>query len=411
MHIQTRFMSRGVKSMSYNKSEEKLKREIFSKRDNTIKNKDRIIAWPRMGRIDIPLKAIVEQLNSRYVIPPKNSNKTLEIGVKNSIEGICLPYKLNLANYITALDMGANTLMMFQAPGSCRFGNYTTMAYKTLKKMGYRFDMVVFDMYKNKMKQTLEALYHVTKCKNPIRYYRAFSLAFSKMFAIDEAEKQLFYYRPREIKKGESEKYYKKWLKITEETNDIKEAKKLKEKIKEDFKSIEIDKEKSVPVVYLLGEFFVLLDPFTNMEIEKTLGDSGVEVQRQIMFSGWLEHVLKPSFIYKQESHRQRCERFAKKYMKRPTGGETIETIGDTVYGAKNGIDGVIHIMPFSCMPEIVSQNILPKVSREENIPVLSLVIDEQTGKAGYITRVEAFVDLIKRRKRESEKCQNQETP
>ena len=54
--------------------------------------------------------------------------------------------------------------------------------------------------------------------------------------------------------------------------------------------------------------------------------------------------------------------------------------------------------MPFSCMPEIVSQNILSKVSKEENIPVLTLVLDEQTGKAGYITRIEAFIDLVKRK-------------
>ena len=47
---------------------------------------------------------------------------------------------------------------------------------------------------------------------------------------------------------------------------------------------------------------------------------------------------------------------------------------------------------------EIVSQNILSKVSKEEDIPVLTLVLDEQTGKAGYITRIEAFIDLIKRK-------------
>ena len=85
--------------------------------------------------------------------------------------------------------------------------------------------------------------------------------------------------------------------------------------------------------------------------------------------------------------------------MKRAIGGETIETIGDTVFAAKNGVDGVIHIMPFSCMPEIVSQNILTKVSKEEDIPVMSLVLDEQTGKAGYQTRIEAFIDLVKRKK------------
>lgn len=122
----------------------------------------------------------------------------------------------------------------------------------------------------------------------------------------------------------------------------------------------------------------------------------GVEVQRQIMFGDWLEHVLKPSIFYHKESHRERSVRYAEKYMKRAIGGECIETVGDTVYAAKNGVDGIIHISPFSCMPEIVAQNILPKVSKEEDIPVMSLVLDEQTGKAGYITRIEAFIDLVK---------------
>ena len=366
--------------------------------DNNISAKDRVIAWPRMGRIDIPLKALLLSLGAKIVIPPTNSNEALEIGVKNSIEGICLPYKLNLANYIMALENGANTLMMFQAPGSCRLGNYTKMAQKTLKKMGYEFDMVIFDMYQSKMKQTLQAFWHVTHCLNPLRYYKGFSLGFNKFFAVDEAQKQLFYYRPREIRKGDAEKLYNKWLKIIDETNSVWGAKQLVKKIRKDFKNIEIDKKKYVPVVFLLGEFFVLLDPYVNQDIEKTLGEMGIEVQRQIWFSDWLEGVLKPSFLNKKESHRARCVRYAEKYMKRAIGGECIETIGDTVYAARNNVDGVIHIMPFSCMPEIVSQNILSKVSKEEDIPVLTLVLDEQTGKAGYITRIEAFIDLIKRK-------------
>lgn len=367
--------------------------------ENKISAKDRVIAWPRMGRIDIPLKALLVSLGAKVVIPPANNNEALEIGVKNSIEGICLPYKLNLANYIMALENGANTLMMFQAPGSCRLGNYTKMAQKTLLKMGYEFDMVIFDMYQSKMKQTLQAFWHVTHCINPFKYYKGFSLGFNKFFAIDEAQKQLFYYRPREIRKGDAERLYNKWIDIIDKTNSVWGAKQLVKNIRKDFKNIPVNKNKKVPVVYLLGEFFVLLDPYVNQDIEKILGETGVEVQRQIWFGDWLEGVLKPSVFNKKESHRERCVRYAKKYMKRPVGGECIETIGDTVYAAKNNIDGVIHLMPFSCMPEIVSQNILSKVGREENIPVLSLVLDEQTGKAGYITRVEAFVDLIKRRK------------
>ncbi len=385
-----------------NTIEEQIKR--FSTMDDNIPAKDRIIAWPRMGRIDIPLKALLTNLGAKIVIPPANSNEALEIGVKNSIEGICLPYKLNLANYIMALNSGANTLMMFQAPGSCRLGNYTKMAQKTLKKMGYEFDMVIFDMYRNKMIQTLHAFWHVTRCLNPWKYFKAFSLGFAKFFAIDCAEKMLLYYRPREINKGDAENLYNKWLFKIDECNSIIKSKFLCNRIKKDFKKIKINKNKEVPVVYLLGEFFVLLDPYTNQNIEKELGEMGVEVRRQIMFSGWLEHVLKPSFLYKKESHRERAVKYASNYMKRAIGGECIETVGDTVYASRNGIDGIIHLMPFSCMPEIVAQNILPKVSREENIPVLELVLDEQTGKAGNLTRIEAFIDLVKRRKIKKER-------
>ena len=382
-----------------NNTEQLINKKSKFKKGKVLSPSERIIAWPRMGNIDLAMQAFVIALGAKYVVPPANTNKGLEIGVKHSIEGICLPYKLNLANYIMALEQGANTLMMFQAPGSCRFGNYTKMAQKTLEKLGYDFEMVVFDMYQSKMKQTLEAFWHVTHCLNPIKYYRAFSMGFNKAFAVDAAEKCLFYTRPREINKGEAEKCYKKWYKIIGETNTVPGCKKLKKQIIADFEKIPIDKDKIVPKVFLLGEFFVLLDPYTNQDIEKTLGDLGVEVQRQIFFSDWLEHVLQPSFLYRKESHRERCVRYAKDYMKRPIGGECIETIGDSVFAAKNHVDGIIHMLPFSCMPEIVAQNILPKVSKQEDIPVLELVLDEQTGKVGNITRIEAFVDLIKRKK------------
>ena len=92
--------------------------------------------------------------------------------------------------------------------------------------------------------------------------------------------------------------------------------------------------------------------------------------------------------------------REAKKYMKRAIGGDCIESVGDAVHAARSKIDGVVHVGPFTCIPEIVSQCILPTVSKQENIPVISLIMDEHTGKAGVITRLEAFVDLLKRRKK-----------
>jgi len=48
-----------------------------------------------------------------------------------------------------------------------------------------------------------------------------------------------------------------------------------------------------------------------------------------------------------------------------------------------------------TCMPEIVSRAILPQVEKDYGIPILYLIVDEQTGEAGFQTRLEAFVDYI----------------
>ena len=54
-----------------------------------------------------------------------------------------------------------------------------------------------------------------------------------------------------------------------------------------------------------------------------------------------------------------------------------------------------------------MSQNIFPKMREDVNLPILSLIMDEQTGKAGYITRLEAFVDLMRRKKMKTKIEQN----
>ena len=114
---------------------------------------------------------------------------------------------------------------------------------------------------------------------------RGIKLGFEKFEALDAIERELFYLRPREIIFGQAETIYKKGIKLIEQAQSVKEIKKASKETFEKYKTIKIDSNKYIPKVYLTGEFFVLLDPFANMEIEKELGRLGVEVQRQIMLS------------------------------------------------------------------------------------------------------------------------------
>jgi predicted nucleotide-binding protein (sugar kinase/HSP70/actin superfamily) len=89
----------------------------------------------------------------------------------------------------------------------------------------------------------------------------------------------------------------------------------------------------------------------------------------------------------------------AKPYISHNIGGHTRETVGHAVLHAQQGYDGVIQLYPLGCMPEIVAQSILVQVSKDYDIPILTLITDEMTGEAGYMTRVEAFVDLLQKRR------------
>jgi predicted nucleotide-binding protein (sugar kinase/HSP70/actin superfamily) len=89
----------------------------------------------------------------------------------------------------------------------------------------------------------------------------------------------------------------------------------------------------------------------------------------------------------------------ARPYLGHYVGGHGLKTVGYTVELAQSAYDGIIQVFPFSCMPEVVAKNILPQVSQQAGIPVMSLAYDEQSGQAGVQTRLEAFVDLLRYRR------------
>ncbi|GAF79327.1 unnamed protein product, partial [marine sediment metagenome] len=116
---------------------------------------------------------------------------------------------------------------------------------------------------------------------------------------------------------------------------------------------------------------------------------------RRLFVSEWTKFslFLNPLGI----SETARIHKAALPYLKRDVGGDGWESVGEKVLHAKE-YDGLIHLAPFTCMPEIVAQNIMP--STKENIPVLTILCDEQITKTGMLTRLEAFVDLLERKRR-----------
>ncbi len=367
-------------------------------------SKERIVSFPRMGNIHIPISAFLREMSANIILPQANSKQTLTIGARYSPEMICLPYKMNLGNYVQALEQGANTLLMFQAPGTCRLGSYAKMAENKLRELGYDFEMIVFDLYGGKFKEVMGKFSLATGNKSVTKAIAGVKICLAKFDALDKIERELLFIRPREKNFATAEKVYNKGKDLIDKARTPEEVKTAVNYTMTEFKQIYLDKSKEILKIYLTGEFFVLLDPYVNMDIEKELGKLGVEVDRQIMLSEWVGQSLIPGWLRKKETHKERAIRTSRRYMTRIVGGECVETLGDTVYAAKKKLDGVIHATPFNCIPEIISQCILPHVSLKESIPVISLLMDEHTGKVGMITRLEAFVDLMRRNKRKKQK-------
>ncbi|MCL2337400.1 MAG: acyl-CoA dehydratase activase-related protein [Firmicutes bacterium] len=63
-------------------------------------------------------------------------------------------------------------------------------------------------------------------------------------------------------------------------------------------------------------------------------------------------------------------------------------------------IDGIIHLSAFGCGPDSIVDKFIRMDDNPRNVPFMSLIIDEHSGEAGIGTRLEAFVDMVKRKKR-----------
>lgn len=352
-----------------------------------------------MGTIYIVVASLIRSLGGEVIIPPKTSKKTLSLGTKYSPEAICLPYKLLLGNYIEAIEHGAEAVIMISSPGICRLGEYSKTIRNALEDLDYKIKYIDLDLYKGKFMEMMSCLKTVTGNSNLISVAKGINIAFNKIFILDNLDSTLSYYRAREYEFGESERAYNKALRWIDEASTRKELREANLLAMQEIKKTPIDNEKDILKVDLTGEIFMVLDSFSNQNLERELGRLGVETKRSMNLSGWVKTAMIPKFMRKEETHIERAYKYAKPYLLRDIGGDAIESVSDVAYATSRGVDGIIHISPFTCMPEIMSQNIFPKMRQDGSIPILALVLDEQTGKAGFVTRLEAFVDLMRRRK------------
>lgn len=354
--------------------------------------------FPHMGQMNLSAKSLLQELGLEVVEPPPITERTLNLGVKHAPEFACLPLKINIGNYIEALEAGADTIIMVGGCGPCRFGYYGEVQREILKDLDYEFEMVIFEPFQGSWKSFLQQFKFIFKHLSWWKLWSAWKLAWTKCKLIDEATEYTNKMRGYATEPDLVTEIYEDFLNKIEDVHNREGLNSAIVEMKNQILDLEINWQKEPLKVGIVGEIYVVLEPFTNLNLEKKLGNMGVVVDRSIYLSDWIsEHLFSSSVDSKEH---QKIEAAAEPYLEHFVGGHGLETIGRTVLYNQDGYDGVIQLAPFTCMPEIVAESILPEVSRDLNLPVLSLTLDEHTGEAGYITRLEAFVDLLERKQK-----------
>jgi predicted nucleotide-binding protein (sugar kinase/HSP70/actin superfamily) len=345
-----------------------------------------IITFARWGNYTLAFGTLFEQLGLEVISPGKTNSETIAQGVKLSPEMYCFPLKVNIGNYLETIKKGANTIFMTTAlGGSCRLRYYGVVQDKALKEAGYNVNFVIFD-------QSLRDIYAKIKEVSGASFWQIFKAArffFKKLRSVEKLEKMAQYYRPREIKTGMTNQLLARFLLELEEMKEEKDLTAFKKEILKRFTEIEVKKDKKMLRVGLIGEIYTVTDPIINFEVERKLGKEGIEVHREMDLT---YHLKKKIFPWKDWI----IQRKVSPYLKSTVGGHGRDAIYEMLDYSRRGFDGIIHLLPAFCMPEITIRPILEKIHQEKGIPFLSLSLDEQVAEAGINTRLEAFIDVVK---------------
>lgn len=364
--------------------------------DNQPKSQEMHLTVPHMGHLHLGFEKVFKDLGVKITMPPRPNKEALLLGTRYSPECACLPFKLNLGNMIQALNQGATDIIMPGGFGPCRFGYYSVVQDQILRDLGYQFRMGRADD-PDSLRDILATIKMIAGLSSKWSSYRLFFFILHRLALADWALRRAHWLRPREVERRATDRALRHGLRVIEQTRRFRNLWQAKRQVRRILKGVAIDRSRPVVRVGVVGEIFMVLENYANMNVEDRLGEMGVEVHQGVWLSDWLNDRFR--FRPFRRNQFKWALRKARPYLRDPSGGDSIESVGKSIHFARKGFDGIVHLMPFTCMPELVAQTILTRVADDLNIPLLTLIFDEHTSPGAVQTRLEAFVDLIKRRK------------
>lgn len=314
-----------------------------------MKPKDRIVGFPTIGNVDADLLAsALSELGLRVLKPPPITSRTVSLGVRNSADMICYPYKVTLGSLIESLEAGANTLLQYTAGkiSLCRQKQFYRLQEHTLKRMGWDFEMIgisIFDIVPKLAKLSGKSAWKTWRLVS--KYRRLLNCREHQEKALDGR------------------------LNIA-----------------------------------MIGEIFCCCDERVNRSLQSKIRSCGANPINTATVSDFCrteEEGFWSRMLFRNA--RQRHVREANRYFEGLFAGHARENIANLLHAIEQGVDGVVHVMPLSCMPECTIEAYVDSICEKAGVPLLRIPIDENNSDAALTTRIETFIRLIQWNRQDSE--------
>ncbi|MFQ6049000.1 MAG: CoA activase, partial [Phycisphaerae bacterium] len=386
----------------------------------------RTLYIPWMGDAAYALAAAFRACGQPAEVLPLADERTIEVGRQYSSGKECLPCIITTGDMVKRVSQrgfepARVAFFMPGGSGPCRFGQYNCMQKLVLAELGYGDVPVVAPSQDERFYEDFKQFR-----RDPTR------LAWTGIVACELLGKVRLALRAYEAQAGQVDEVYRQWLerlcRLIETGPQEDQVRRLLAEAAEAFAAVRLSRQDR-PRIGVVGEIYVRCHDFANNRVVRQLESLGAEVAvasfsewmyytnltrrrwawRERSWRDWLQNRLKDRVQRRIEQRLARpLERLvgplveppiehvlmlARPYIHDSFEGEAVLSVGKTVEFCHLGFDGVVNVMPFTCMPSTIVSGLMKKLSEDlGGMPTLSISYDGQQDPT-LQTRLEAFVE------------------
>lgn len=342
------------------------------------------ITTGNLGLISYAFEASFQYLGFEMVLPPLTNLESQKHGEDNLRSELCHPLKLLLGNFLTLKDEKPDAVIFYNGCDLCNLTPINEIYLDVFEKYSWHPQVYYMDITRkaNFLRDYYNVLKKITRASD-IRILKAIWLGFSKYLLFQELENVFCMIRPTIKNFNIGEAIYAGLFQEIIDAEGFSKYKKIKKNIQELL--VSYPPNHNCVHIGLTGDPFSLREPFSHQFTDRKLGYMGVIVDK---FGNNLITKKKVSNIDVKAHLRHDCGVF------------TLNAITRINNYINKGYDGIVFISPFCCTPNDAVRNHLSLIQEKTGMPILSLLFDSHTSSTGLQSRLEAFVDMVERKRK-----------